>query len=124
MIMNEEMITKESFDDGIIRNLNNLDVNVGDFGAVGNCVKMFGLSSNPNEVMEMSGNDDTESFQKAIDYCIANKKRLILNGSKKYRIRDTIIIDGQLSIEGNYCNICVDGEDKDRELLLINNNIH
>ena len=79
MIMNEEMITKESFDDGIIRNFNNLDVNIDDFGAVGNCTKTFSISSNPNEAMEIDGNDDTESFQKAVDYCIANKKRLILN---------------------------------------------
>lgn len=122
MIINEEMITRESFDDGIIRNINNLDVNIDDFGAVGDCVKMFSLSSNPDEVMEMSGNDDTEAFQNAVNYCIANKKRLILNGSKKYRIRDTIIIDGQLSIEGNYCHIYADIEDKSKPLFLIKNN--
>ena len=105
-----------------IKNGENIGVCVEKFGAVGNCVKDFGVSQDANLEMQMEGHDDTQAFKDAIAYCIANKKRLVLNGDKKYRIKDTLVIDGKLSIEGNYCSIFADIEDKEKPLFLIKGN--
>lgn len=123
MITNNELKRRESFECGVICDFNNLDVYTEDFGAVGDCIKDFGISQDVDLEMQMEGYDDTSAFKDAIDYCIKNKKRLVLDGNKKYRIKDTLIINGKLSIEGNYAYIYADMEDKEKPLFLIKGNM-
>lgn len=100
----------------------NTCIKVDQFGAIGNCKGFKDISLTESEIHEVTGNDDTTAFQSAVDYCIKNHKKLILHESKHYRITDTIIINGKLSIIGNYAYITADILDKNKPLFLIKNN--
>lgn len=100
----------------------NIGIDIDEFNVSGNCTGFKYISSSKDEIYSIPGDDDTSAFQNAVNYCIQHHKKLILNGSKHYRITDSIIINGRLSIIGNYASITADISDKNKALFIIKNN--
>lgn len=53
--------------------------------------------------------DDTEAWQDAIDYCINNHKTLFGRSGKTYLV-DTLTINSDINIDGNYCTLKSSGD--------------